>query len=373
MASDCSSNIDLNKINDENNNDELETLDNFEGDEEKIIKNDSNNSNPTKIQFCKDLIKKTCIFGHFDDLFCVFNSIYDILFLVYININNSIIFYNLNDDKIVNEIRKAHNEKINNIKYFIDKINKRDLMLSVSSLDRNIKLWNINDFQCLYDYKNVYNDGYLYSVCFLKKDDLTFIAASKNNFPGDSENIKIFDLNGNKIIEIKESNDNTIFIDSYYDIQNSKNYIITGNCGLVKSYDFNENKLYHIYQEIDDISFSSSLIINNKEGVLKLIESSTLGSVRIWDFHSGVLLNKIKGNYCLYGICLWNNNYLLVGCEDRTIKILDFKKGKIIKSLNGHQDYVMSIKKINHPKYGICIISQGYPSGQIKLWVYKDY
>ena len=266
-----------------------------------------------------------------------------------------------------------HNEKISNIKYFLDKINKRDLILSVSSSDRNIKLWNINNFHCLYDYKNVYNDGYLYSVCFLKDDDLTFIAASKNNFPGDSENIKIFDLNGNKIIEINDSNDNTIFIDSYYDIEKSKNYIITGNCGFIKSYYFNENKLYHKYQETNDASFSSSLIINNQKEETKLIESNTLGCVRIWNFHSGELLNKIKGNYCFYGICLWNNDYLLVGSEDRAIKILDLNKGKIIKSLIGHEDYVMSIKKIIHPKYGICIISQGYPSGQIKLWVFKDY
>ena len=77
----------------------------------------------------------------------------------------------------------------------------------------------------------------------------------------------------------------------------------------------------------------------------------------------------IVGNDLLNGICLWNNNFLFVGCKDSTIKLVSLKKGKIIKDLNGHNNSVLTLKKINHPKYGECLLSQGKENDQIKIWI----
>ena len=68
-------------------------------------------------------------------------------------------------------------------------------------------------------------------------------------------------------------------------------------------------------------------------------------------------------------MCLWNDNYLFVGCKDETIKLIEIKKGLIIKSLTGHNDYVLTIKKIIHPEYGECLISQNCEESEIKLWI----
>ena len=73
----------------------------------------------------------------------------------------------------------------------------------------------------------------------------------------------------------------------------------------------------------------------------------------------------------MYGICLWNNEFLLVGSDDRTISIIELKGGTIIKKLIGHNDRVLGIKKINHSKYGKCLISQGYEKDQINMWIIK--
>jgi len=43
----------------------------------------------------------------------------------------------------------------------------------------------------------------------------------------------------------------------------------------------------------------------------------------------------------------------------------------IIKSLIGHNNEVITIKKIIHPLFGECMISQGLEKDQIKLWVNK--
>ena len=78
------------------------------------------------------------------------------------------------------------------------------------------------------------------------------------------------------------------------------------------------------------------------------------------------MLKKINViNKKLYGICLWNNNNLFVGCEDKTIKLVNINNDKIIKNLSGHEGSVITIKKIIHPKYGECLISYGE---DIILW-----
>ena len=74
-----------------------------------------------------------------DNSFNVFKSIDNILYLIYTNKNNSIISYNLiNNCKII-EIKNAHKQYITNFRYYLDKKNKRDLIISISAYDNNIK------------------------------------------------------------------------------------------------------------------------------------------------------------------------------------------------------------------------------------------
>ena len=232
----------------------------------------------------------------------------------------------------------------------------------------NIKLWDINNYQCLLDIKKINNSGFLDSACFFNYNKQIYIITSNANYVC-SELIKIFDFNGEKVNEINNSNDITVFIDTYYDKKTSKNYILTGNYGYVKSYDYDENKLYHKFCDNDSKSHDS-IVININEDIIKLIESSEDGNIRIWNFHSGILLNRIKiNNRSLYGICLWNNEYLFLGCKDKTIKLVEIKSGKIIKNYIGENTYALTIKKIILPKLGECLICQGWKNEQIKIWV----
>ena len=50
---------------------------------------------------------------------------------------------------------------------------------------------------------------------------------------------------------------------------------------------------------------------------------------------------------------------------------MDIWKKKTIKIFKGHDNIVLTLKKINHPKYGECLISQGYEHDNIKLWICK--
>ena len=239
-------------------------------------KNNGEMINPKELKFSKDITKDSYSDYVLDNTFCVFNSFYnDIIYLIYSTKNRSIISYDLIDNKKINEIKKAHNLLITNFRYYFDKINEKELILSISADDNNLKLWDFSNFDCILNIKNVNNNGKLYSACFLFNNKENYIITSQyRKYLGNiSELIKVFDFKGNKIKEINNSDDRTCFIDTYYDIKLSKNYIITGNYNYIKSYDFIKNNIYHIYCDDDKQNHYSTSIIN-KNGLIQLIESS---------------------------------------------------------------------------------------------------
>ena len=83
--------------------------------------------------------------SYLDNSFCVFKTINGILVIIYSNINLSIISYNLNNFQKINEIKKAHNENIINFRHISDIDKNRDLIISCSSPDNNIKLWTFHN------------------------------------------------------------------------------------------------------------------------------------------------------------------------------------------------------------------------------------
>ena len=327
-------------------------------------------THPERISYLKDITKDSFSYFYLDNTFTVFNSFNDILTLVYSTKDKSIVSFDLIHNTKINSIKGAHKELITNIRHAQDIPNKRDLLLTIS-YDSNIKLWDFNNLECLTDIVDIYKSGYLFTACFLKFNDIFYIITS--NYSENNDEIKVYDITGNFIKNLEDLNGSTNFIDTFYDIKNDKNYIITGNIGCVKSFDFVEDKLYHEYSE-EDFNDHCSVVINCKKysKIVNLIESSGDGVVRIWNFHTGILLKKIMTyNKRVLGICLWSDNFIFVGCEDKMVKLIDIKNGEVINNLVGSNDVVINIKKITHPKFGDCLISQGIKDSQIKLWIKK--
>ena len=337
-----------------------------------LIKAYYNSENPKDVHIISDLTKDAYSDDISDNTFTVFKSTQDIFYLIFSNKKKSIICHNINEQKRIIEIKNSHNEYITNFRHFLDIINKRDLILSISYSDKNVKLWDTINWQCLMSISNIYDKGYLYSACFLSFNNDNYILTCNSNLYGDSGPIKVFDFNGRKIKEIEGSNENTSFIDTFYDKKTLKTFILTGNSNYVKSYDYNKNEVFKKYSDNYNNNHLS-IIINNNEEEVRLIESCYDGNIRIWDFYGGFLLNKIKiGDNWLYGICLWNSKFLFVGCSDKTIKLIDLREAYIVKNFKGHTNSVLTIKKIIHPQYGECLITQGYNEDPIKLWINKN-
>ena len=332
------------------------------------------NNSPQNITFIKD-IALDAYGSSYDNTFLIFKSSQNLYHLIYSTLKKSIISYNLtNPEKfqIISEIKNAHKDYIDNFRYSFDSKNKRDLVLSLSSGDNNIKIWNLKNWECIFDINDIYKFGSILSACFLldANFDYNYIVAS-NFF---MYNINAVDIYGNneknKIIENNISTN--LFIDIYYDIKKSKYYIITGNNWNVISYDFKEGSLYHTYESINSTNHKSvSIYPDNKNNIVKIFFQSREGFILIFNFHSGELINKIIcTNNNLIGICLWDENYIFTGGKNKILYLIDINKGKIMKVYSGHKHWICSLKKIQLEKFGEVLITHGLDN-KIKLWGIK--
>jgi WD40 repeat protein len=341
--------------------------------EQKSIKLIQNNENPKNIKFSADIAKDSFAGYSYGDSFTVFRSINNILQIVYATKNKSIFCYDLDKKSIIHKLFNAHKNYITSFRHFLDPDIRRDIIMSISKKDNNIRLWNANNWESICSIENVNKNDFLYSACFLKDVNDNFIITSNGcnrqyymsmqNF----ERLKCYNFAGVNVKELNNSDDCTFFIDTYYDEKLSKNFIITGNFNYIKSYDYDNNQVYHKYYENNN-GIHPSVIIKKNEEKIKLIESCEDGIIRMWEFHSGNLLRKIKtDNDNLYGICLWNDNYAFIGCRDQTIKLIELKNGLLIKTIKGHKGRIISFKKIKEPNIGEFLFSQGLDQ-TIKLW-----
>ena len=176
-----------------------------------IIQNDKLNNNARIVSVSIDFLFEAEYNINCSDTFSqpliFFKSIYDKLFLIFSNSKNSIIAYNINENILITEIKNAHYNSITYFKHFFDKNNKRDIIMSLSYEDNNLKLWDAYNWEKILNISKVNNNGYLYSSCFLNKTNNNILILTSNwEKANQTESIKIFNLKGNKINEIKNSN-----------------------------------------------------------------------------------------------------------------------------------------------------------------------
>ena len=339
--------------------------------------NINENKNIINLQRLNNFHLESYTDSYISDGFCIFTSINDILYLIYSN-HNSIIAYDLNNTQKICEVKNAHEDEdyISSFKHILDKNQKKDLLLSISYDSNYLKLWDIKNFELLCYIKDIYSDGFLFCAHFLleqnKNQNDLYILTSNCYFSSSSGPIKKFNLKGEQIDIINKSEGLDVFyLTDFYDSITKKQYLIGAIKGGIISFDLENNQIYKSFSE-DNSNFHFYIIINkeNKEGIIQIIESSADGKIRIWDFHGGKLLYKINiNNNWLFGMCLWDNQYIFVGDGDSGIKLVDLLTGKIMNQLSDINGRIITIKKIKLKKFGECLISQRYLKGGIKLWI----
>ena len=356
----------LNKI---QNNNKINIETQKEVNQNKINKMNVESKPPINLKVYKTLTQSSYITTSLDNTFDAFTSLKNEILLVYATKFNSIEFFDIVKQKYHKTILNAHNGQILTIRHYQPRNINKDLILSGSNGDYSVKIWDLETFTSICNINKIYEKGNMYSVCILfdiyQKESYIYTSCDKDY-------IKVFDFNGKFKQNIIKTNINeTYFIDTYYDKRDFKYYLISGDIKSVKSYDVNTDQLFRNYSDSTSLCEHVSAFVYTSGGMTKLVECEFYGAVRIWSFHTGNLIKKI--DICrripLVSMCLWNENYLLVSCVDSTIKLVDFKNYALIKSLEGHNDEVCTIKKIYHPNFGECLLSQGFGNEQIKMWI----
>ena len=341
---------------------------------------------PDLINFPKNLTYDAFTYYNYTNTFLIFNSINNNkLFLVFTTQEKNVKIYDIIDKKLVLEIRNSteDNKQITNFRHFYDEYNKRDLIMFIIGIKNCIKIWDAYNWECILELKNIYKEGNIYSSLILNdniKNDLYIITSNCTLFK-DSQPLKIYDLKGNFIKNIPDSNSKTFFLDIFHDIRHSKKYIISVNKEFVKSFDYEKNCCYRKYSDkpegkkinFDGFFYNSVIKFFDDNDFIQLIVSGDDGFIRIWDFHEGNLIKKIETDKnSIFSLCLWNNDYLFGAGEDGRIKLIDLNAGVIINEIKGHNKMVCTIKKLIHPIYGECLVSQGFRKDQIILWRNKN-
>ena len=75
----------------------------------------------------------------------------------------------------INKIKKAHSFDITNLRHYLDKRNKRNIIMSISSSIFILKLWNIKNYECLLNIKTINVKGHLLLGCFMNENNNIYI------------------------------------------------------------------------------------------------------------------------------------------------------------------------------------------------------
>ena len=341
---------------------------------EKLNNNENSNVNPEKLKLNNILIKGSFCFvksfkmnnlleKKYVPTMDVFNSIdTNLPYIVYINNTTNIIFYNCKSNEITSTIKEAHGFiLIINIRHYL--YDNKDIILS-ASYESNIKLWKIRTLECFLEIENT-NDNKLVSACLFIDKKQYFIAAANQ-----IRNLRVFDMNGNKIKEIQKSERYGHYFESYFNKTTSKNYLLYCGIGFLESYDYNKGKLFNKYvknMENNNNAYEHFVIYDNGIKV-RLIAAFSKGQIRIFSFNSAELLSEIGIENKFSSLCLWNDNYLFVANEKSSLKLINLEKEKIIKTFPKESENGIFVKMFHHPFYGKCILSQ-HKDETIKLWV----
>ena len=326
------------------------------------------NTDPCELEFKEDICSSAHKTNSIDRVFCAFKSFSGESIIAWGTNTYNVEFYDCEKKQIIKTFPRAHNNTVFSCRHYQDLKNRIDYVIT-SSYDRNVKIWDYKKSSPTLIIHNAHNGYYIYSVCMLYNipDESLYIITSVPN-----EKMKIWNFKGNYLSNFGQDNESTYFIDSYYDKSKKKSYIINANSVDVKSYEFPSGELYHRYKGTPHTWHMSAVVNETKEARI-LIESDGNGNIRLWNFHTGILIKNIvwQHNLNLRGICLWNDKYLFAAGNDYQVKLFDLEESKFVKSFKAHTSTVCTIEKIVHPVYGECMISQAL-DGKLKLWAHKN-
>ena len=325
------------------------------------------------LKYRLDITNTNCKYGT-NDMFEVFLSKRDNKhYLVSPNCQNyNLDIFTLIDNKKILSL-KGHKYDIRTIKYMYNNNKNKEYLISADDF-RQIIIWDINkDYEIIYRKKSIRLETI--NTCLMifphNENDIYIVISSRSSYESTFEHTFVYSLyNTNKETKLSGSNYLTWHILPWFNKKDKQYYIIHLCFKNIVIFNLLKDEKYDIFiQEPESNHFSG--FIYSKDNYDYLCSTSQNGFINIWDLFNKKIYKVINTYSCkLDIIILWNNKYIIGGDNNinKTLKIIDIEKGKIISSIKGqHTDYIQCLKKINHPIYGESLLSGGCDK-IIKLW-----
>ena len=326
--------------------------------------------NPQNLKYKMDINSTNDSFGR-NDIFEVFISVKDLkAYLISKNNNYNLDIYRLEDNTLIKSI-KYHTNHITVVRYFLDSNTNREYLLTTDE-NKMVTLWDIeNNFKILYEIKPGYSGkSKLYSSL------LVFGINGKNylltSSTGLNDYTKKYDFESGKFISnINNTNNNyTYYLLYWFNKKNNEHYII--ECCESKTIIHNliKDEIYAELKATNEYRHFSGFIYN-KNDIDYLCNGCGNGYIHIWDLFNKNLIASIydnQGSY-LHHIIQWDDKYAIIAdVSNHSFKIFNYDEKKYVCNIGGkHSNYVIGVKKINHPIYGESLLSSG-ADNTIKLW-----
>lgn len=337
------------------------------------IKKNNFITNPLKMKFRKDISDKLQKNYTIDSVFCAFTTYDGISYVAWGSPSYTLDIYDLMQNKIIKSIA-GFNSHIHITRHFFDKISKKDYLLT-TTLSKSCKIFDCKDFSNILTLKDCHNSTYMYSGLIIF-DNLSpkdpFIVTSAPN-----EDLKVWNFDKKVVNTINTKKDYTYFLNVWYDDRNNENkiFIINANGKDVKIYNYRTGELYKTFLTSEPGTSSiwhMSACMKIIEEKPHLFESDGNGNFNIWDIDTGLVKKKTSiKNCCLRGICIWNDEYVIVAASDKCVKVINYNTGIVEGQIEGHVNVVCTVTKILHPVLGESILTGGI-DGKIKLYSIEE-
>ena len=274
---------------------------------------------------------------------------------------------------------KGHIYYINIVKYFINRNNNYEYLISVDKSNLII-VWDIkSDYSNIFQIKGQTSRGFISSslICFINSNNKvnSYIIFSYRS----KQYTNVYSLDKKEKIEVIENtnNYNTYYILYWLNKKDNSNYIIELSDGNIYMYNILKKSLFYTLN-LGELSCSKNYcgIIFTKNNIDYLIVCTSSGTINIWDLENNNIIHSLSLNKCydknkiyLSYILQWSEKYIVV-CEyyNKGLKILDIDKLKIITTIRGrHSGSIICAKKFMHPIYGESLLTSG-EDNNIILW-----
>ena len=313
---------------------------------------------------------------------CGWNDIFEVFYCYKDNVEYIISphFENFNLDvyTLLDNQKKTsligHKNNINTVRYFINRKNYNEYLISGDD-DKIVIIWDVtNNFKIKHKIMTKYeNDIFSCLLIFPQNSYNDYIATSTFNESDDPDKsaTKIYSLNNGQFIKyITGSNNISVYyLLSWYNKKNNKYYIIEFSNKKIIINNLLEDELYSKLINKPEGNHHCGFIYNRNDNDY-LCSSSTNGFINIWDLYQKAIFKVIDtAKSKLAHIIEWNSKYIIAAnLDNKSFKIINLEQNQNITDMQGqHIKEVVCVKKVYHPIYGESLITAGEDKF-IKLW-----